>query len=166
MPVPSSGFSFQDIINEFGGSGLFSDYYRGGPYVPNSPANQNIATNSAQLEMVQFAGAARYVPMSGYVSPNPVSGDGGPGSAGATATANVSNGTPPYSYNWWSSVSAQSNVQTFTTSANTGQNYSLTIKSSTKLSAYWNGTAYCTITDATGAQITINAPVYLNAPIN
>lgn len=165
MAVPGSP-SLQDVVNEFGGPGDLRSYYRGGPYVPNVAQNQNISTDPNQLDLASFAGAVRYVPMSAYVSPNPIVGDGGPGSAGAAASANVSNGTPPYSYNWWATSSSQSNVQSFTTSGNTGQTYSLRITSSTKQSAYWNGTAYCTVTDATGAQITINAPVYLNAPIN
>jgi hypothetical protein len=165
MAVPGSP-SLQDVVNEFGGPGDLRSYYRGGPYVPNVAQNQNVSTDPNQLELASFVGAVRYVPMSGNVSPNPVVGDGGPGSAGTTAYANISNGTPPYSYNWWTSVSSQSGVQSFTTSASNGQYYSLTIKSSPKISAYWNGTVYCTITDQTGAQITISAPVYLNAPIN
>ncbi|MGS8561368.1 hypothetical protein, partial [Salmonella enterica] len=58
--VPASGFSFQDVVNVFGGSGSLVDYYRGGPYVPNIPQNYGIADNPGGLELIQFANATNY----------------------------------------------------------------------------------------------------------
>lgn len=59
MALPTSGpISIQDIVNEFGGSGThsLSEYYRGGTYVPNTPANSNIPT-SGSISLSNFYGA-------------------------------------------------------------------------------------------------------------
>ncbi len=49
--------SFSQIRAFFGGSNNFKDYYRGGPYVPNIPANNAIPTGPAGMSMRQFSGA-------------------------------------------------------------------------------------------------------------
>lgn len=60
MPLPSSGdLSFAQIKAEFGGSDSFADYYRGGPYVPNIPANATISTTIEGLAFSQFYGASK-----------------------------------------------------------------------------------------------------------
>lgn len=57
MALPASGqLSFSQLQGEFGGANpiSFSEYYRGGAYVPNGPAgNNNIATGGA-ISMGQF----------------------------------------------------------------------------------------------------------------
>ncbi len=49
--------SFAQVRTFFGGSASFKDYYRGGPYVPNIPANAAISTTVAGLRLTQFSGA-------------------------------------------------------------------------------------------------------------
>ena len=66
--VPGSGFSFVDVVNVFGGDGTFSNYYRGGPYVPNIPQNYGIPDNPSGMELAQFANATNYVPFSASAS--------------------------------------------------------------------------------------------------
>jgi hypothetical protein len=59
MSLPNSGpISASAIRTEFGGPALFSlqQYYRGGPYVPNSSANASIPT-SGTIKYSDFRGA-------------------------------------------------------------------------------------------------------------
>lgn len=49
--------SFAQVRTFFAGSANFKDYYRGGPYVPNIPANNAILTTVAGLRLSQFSGA-------------------------------------------------------------------------------------------------------------
>jgi hypothetical protein len=60
MTLPSSGaLSILDIVGEFGGGGSHSltEYYRGGTFVPNTPANSGIPTSGA-ISILDFYGAA------------------------------------------------------------------------------------------------------------
>ena len=64
MVVKSSGpLSFQDIVNEFGGTGEapLSDYYRGGPYVPNTNANLAVGTQGQPIKLSQFYGTRKEI---------------------------------------------------------------------------------------------------------
>ncbi len=47
------------VMAEFGGSGRLTDYVRGGPLVPDIPANAAISTTAAGLKLSQFAGAQK-----------------------------------------------------------------------------------------------------------
>jgi hypothetical protein len=104
--VPGSAFSFQDVVNVFGGSGSFADYYRGGPYVPNIPQNYAIADNPSGLELVQFANATNYVPFSASASGGTASYNIGLATSPKTrfmstnATATASGGNGSFSYSW------------------------------------------------------------------
>lgn len=58
--------NFSQVRAFFGGSANFKDYYRGGPYVPNIPANNAISTTSAGLRLSQFSGADKELPPVGF----------------------------------------------------------------------------------------------------
>ena len=64
MAIKSSGpISFQDIIDEFGGTGQagLSEYYRGGSLVPNTNANINIGVQGDPIALSQFYGARKEI---------------------------------------------------------------------------------------------------------
>lgn len=54
----SNPASFSSIRAEFGGSTKFSDYYRGGPYVPLNAA-ASISTTAVGLALSQFNGVSK-----------------------------------------------------------------------------------------------------------
>jgi hypothetical protein len=59
MAVPAGPtINFTNIVNEFGGTAphSISEYYRGGPLVPNVPANSAIPT-SGQISLSNFYNA-------------------------------------------------------------------------------------------------------------
>lgn len=72
MALPTSGtLSLDDIRAEFSGSNFFvriSEYYRGGTYVANTPANVDIPT-SGTISISDFYGAAATIPISAYSVP-------------------------------------------------------------------------------------------------
>lgn len=53
----------------FGGPGNLRAYYRGGPYVPDIPANAAISTDPNSLRQTQFSGADKAVDWTVDVSP-------------------------------------------------------------------------------------------------
>lgn len=58
MALPTSGnISLLDIKGEFGGDGALTSYYRGGAYVPNTPANAAVPTSGA-ISIRDFLGAS------------------------------------------------------------------------------------------------------------
>lgn len=66
MPIKLSGpINFQDIVDEFGGSGArpLSDYYRGGNFVPNKNVNSNIpaAGSGDPISLEDFYGASKII---------------------------------------------------------------------------------------------------------
>ncbi len=64
MAIKTTGpINFQDIIDEFGGTGQadLSEYYRGGSFVPNTNANANIAVSPGALKLSQFYGARKEI---------------------------------------------------------------------------------------------------------
>ena len=64
MPIKTSGpISIQDIIDEFGGTGSLSDYYRGGDYVPNKNANSAIPVvgSGLPISLGDFYGATKII---------------------------------------------------------------------------------------------------------
>lgn len=90
--------SFQDVINVFGGNGELYYYYRGGPFVPNIPANAGVPDSPGALTLAHLAGSTNYVPLS--VSANGVSSFGsqkGTFTVG-TSTCNISGGNGNVSY--------------------------------------------------------------------
>lgn len=56
MPISQTP-SLQELKTFFGGSNNFSDYVRGGAYVPDIPANSAISTTVNGLALAQFKGA-------------------------------------------------------------------------------------------------------------
>jgi hypothetical protein len=147
----SNPASFASIIAEFGGSGSFRDYYRGGPYVPNAPANQNISTDPNTLSMAAFAGAVRAVPMSVSISPATLSVNNTTG----TATCNITGGIAPFSFSW-----------TYTYNSGSGgtmPSFGSTTNQTCGVSAGGNRgncsiTLYCTVTDSAGTQAQASIP--------
>ena len=64
MAIKTTGpLNFQDIVDEFGGSGeaKLSEYYRGGGKVPNTNANAAIAVSPGELKLSQFYGARKEI---------------------------------------------------------------------------------------------------------
>lgn len=58
MALGWGDITFAQIISEFGGSSSFWDYYRTGPYVPNTGRNGNIHTSPIGNHMAAFRGAS------------------------------------------------------------------------------------------------------------
>lgn len=70
MPLGSNP-AFSQVKAFFGGSDNLSHYYRGGPYVPNIPANYAISTTAAGLALTQFSGADKVtLPPAPYLTDN------------------------------------------------------------------------------------------------
>lgn len=70
MPLPVSGqLSIDDLRTEFGATGArgLSDFYRGGPFVPNTPTNSSVPT-TGEIRLSNFYGAAASAPISVNVS--------------------------------------------------------------------------------------------------
>lgn len=83
MPIKLTGpISFQDIIDEFGGTGEanLSEYYRGGPFVPNTNANANIGIQGQPISLGQFYGARKEIVLAWTIQ--------GAGGAGGNGMAN------------------------------------------------------------------------------
>lgn len=147
----SSPVSMIGIMQEFGGSGSFRDYYRGGPYVPNVPANYNVSTDPNSLSMASFAGATRSVPMSVSISPASLSVNNTTG----TATCNISGGIAPFSFYWSYTYNSGS--------GGTMPSFGSTTNQTCGVSAGGNRgncsiTLYCTVTDAAGTQASASIP--------
>ncbi len=101
MTLPGSGpISWEMIRAEFGGGYpiYIHQYYRGGPYVPNTPANYGVPTSGA-LYASQFYGASRSTPFTASLSPSWLSGNW-PNSTNGTVsvgfTVNCAGGTGNY----------------------------------------------------------------------
>lgn len=80
---------FSAVKAFFAGSDVFSDYRRGGPYVPNIPANAAISTVADGLALSQFSGADKSTPPSISATPNPRSASAGGRSGGGTISSSV-----------------------------------------------------------------------------
>jgi hypothetical protein len=66
MAIKSTGtISIQDIVDEFGGTGAagLSEYYRGGPLVPNTNSNSKIGRQGEPIALSQFYGARKEIIM-------------------------------------------------------------------------------------------------------
>jgi len=159
--VPSSGFSFQDVVNVFGGSGLLGDYYRGGSYVPNIPQNYGIADNPANLALDQFANATNYMPMSGYITPNPASASG-QGAQTVYLSCALSGGVAPYTTNWYIESSTAGGGGTGSVLNQSGFGASVIGNANRTSGGYFNGVIVCYVRDATGAETWIKGNFYLS----
>lgn len=110
MALPTSPpISLNQIKSEFGATGTRSltEFYRGGAFVPNIPANSGVPTSGA-ISLLDFLGATNQIPLSGSLSqlsgeyidpfmPFPV-----PGSMTIIANprANPTGGSGSYTYAW------------------------------------------------------------------
>lgn len=111
MTLPSSGqITLLMIKSEFNGSNSFGDYYRGGPYVPNTPANANISTSASGLSMTQFYGASAYTAVTGTPSTSTLSSSASSKGSFTIGTVTITghNGTGSYSYSTASLISGVS----------------------------------------------------------
>lgn len=74
MALPTSGtITWEMIRAEFGGTYpiYINQYYRGGPLVPNVPANNGIPTSGA-ISAFQFRGATKVTPFAASIDPSSV----------------------------------------------------------------------------------------------
>jgi len=160
--VPGSAFSFQDVVNVFGGSGTFSDYYRGGPYVPNISQNYAIADNPGGLALDQFANATNYVPFTASASGNTVSYNLGLNTMpktrfmSTTANASASGGTGGFSFSW--RMTGSSGIASPSVSGNTS---SCGVSGTATLNAGGYIDVACDISDGVSSQ-TVYARVNFN----
>lgn len=69
MPLGTNP-TFLQVQAFFGGGNAFSQYYRGGPFVPNIPANNAISPTPEGLSLRQFSGADKQAAFNWSVSPN------------------------------------------------------------------------------------------------
>jgi hypothetical protein len=98
MAVKTSGpLSFQDIVNEFGGTGAapLSDYYRGGPYVPNTNANKAVGLAGQPIKLSQFYGTRKEILIT-FVSMYGGGGAGGNGMADGNGSGRNNPGASTY----------------------------------------------------------------------
>lgn len=151
--VPGSGFSFQDVVNVFGGDGYFSNYYRGGPFVPNIPQNYGVPDNPNGMELAQFANATNYVPFSASASGSTASFNLGNSTTPRTrvmstlATASASGGNGSFSYSW--RVIGSSGV---TGPSAGGNSNSVAVQCTATLNAGGYVDVACDISDGTSTQ--------------
>lgn len=122
MAIPTSGpVSFGDLRNEFGGSGpvYFSQFYRNGGLVPNTPTNGNVPA-SGQISLASMRGASSAVNNALGVSAPDVYQQINSGTATGSSVASASGGSGAgYSYVWTNNSTATMTVSgaraTFTT---------------------------------------------------
>lgn len=140
MPIPGSGqISFADLRNEFGGGNpvYISDYFRGGPRVPNTGTNAGIPT-SGIVYLSQYRGASASTPLNASVAsiyqynlPN--------GTRSASTTVSASGGTGSYSLTNAVLISGGP--------ANISRSGMTVTVQATATNQERNGTVRCTITD-------------------
>jgi len=93
---------FSAVKAFFTGSDVFSDYRRGGPFVPNIPANAAISTTAEGLALTQFTGADKVTVQPLAVSANDVNvfQPEGATQANGSSFASATGGTGNYTYQW------------------------------------------------------------------
>ena len=97
MVIKNSGpINFQDIVDEFGGANpaKLSEYYRGGSLVPNTNANNKIATSPGALKLSQFYGARKEIKLK--LNLQGAGGSGGNGMADNVGSGNNAAGGSTY----------------------------------------------------------------------
>lgn len=103
MALPANPpISMAQVKAEFGGTGRLGDYLRGGPYVPNIPANLGVPA-SLPITLHQLCGATAAVPnpLNITLSTHSVIGQGLAGTvATPPVTATVTGGSGPITYSW------------------------------------------------------------------
>lgn len=150
MPLGTNP-TFIQIRDFFGGSNNFRDYYRGGPYVPNIPANANISTDPNTLRQTSFSGADKASALS--VSAPSVFNQVNNGTAAGSSTASGSGGAGGYTYTWSGGTSANMRVNGATASFSSTRSVSTT--------------ATVTVRDAAGATAsrTISVELAVGRPL-
>lgn len=140
----SPPISLNDIKSEFGATGARSltEFYRGGPFVPDIPENSGVPTSGA-ISVLDFLGATSYTPVS--VGAPPANGsiyhqEPAPPSeiVSASTTASASGGTGSYTYSW-SYVSGSTDITVTGSGATRG--FSARVGKNSTVSAVWRVTA-------------------------
>lgn len=160
MAPVSNPASLSSVVSVFGGPGNLTAYYRGGPYVPDTPTNAAISTTSNGLALSQFAGASAYIPVSASVSPTSISKTGsgtnpsGPSGTSSPVTATGSGGNGSYTYSW-TRASGDANTIISSTTASVVTFSRGNCADGTIYTSVWR----CTISDGTSsdyADVTVN----------
>lgn len=148
MALPGSGtMSWEMIRAEFGGGYpiYISDYYRGGPRVPNTPANAGVPT-SGIIYASQFYNATNYSAVTaGGGTTSPYNSRSGAGSVSVGALCTGSGGTGSYTYSWVR-LSGATNININNASVS---NPSFSTTFSTNTNASRNAVWRCTVSDGT-----------------
>lgn len=161
MALPTSPpISLNQIKAEFGATGTRSltEFYRGGAFVPNIPANSSVPTSGA-ISLLDFLGATNYVPLDGNRSP--ITGTQNlttppfPPSVTVTAagTAGATGGTGSYTYAW-SVRSGGANISGSSTSS------TITLTALVPRDSQVTGTIRVTISDGVSS-VNIDRPYVL-----
>ena len=156
MALPSSGaLSIQDIVDEFGGDGTLTSYYRGGTYVADTADNSGVPTSGA-ISVSDFYGASAFsASLSGSFGSNLDVTPDSTQTSGGTVTVNMSSspltlvlsgqGGPSVSVNGGSFSSAPSR------SVNNGDTLRMRLTASSSYATTHTGTV--TLTGATGTRL-------------
>lgn len=142
------------IRDFFGGPGNLRAYYRGGPYVPDIPANANISTDPNQLRLTQFSYADKgAAPQPLTVNAPDVYQQINNGTASQQSSITASGGAGGYTYSWTNNSSASMSLS----NANRTATFSTTRNGA--------GSAIAKVTDAAGTQATHTISVDLNVGV-
>ncbi|WJJ55134.1 hypothetical protein [Xanthomonas phage RTH11] len=145
--------SFSQIRAFFGGSNNFKDYYRGGPYVPNIPANNAIPTSPAGMSMRQFSGADKNVSGPLSVTAPDVFNQVNNGTASGSSVASASGGAGGYTYTW-----ANNSGATMSTNG-AGATFSATSSRSGSATVTARDSSGATATRTIVVELTVGRPV-------
>lgn len=163
MALPTSPpISLNQIKTEFGatGSRALTAFYRGGSFVPNTPANSNVPT-SGSISLLNFLGATAYTPLTASVLPSVVTGTIPtiPGTAfSQPSTATGHGGTGSYTY-LWQYVSGDTTIMPDNSPSSSTQVWSKLISvASPEGSAVWR----CRVSDGTSTAYTPGVSITLS----
>lgn len=141
--------NFSQVKAFFNGPNNLSAYVRGGPYVPNIPANAAISTTAAGLKLSQFSGADNSLPYTPITSVT-ISGNNGSfawnGSGTLTASSNGSSTSKTFN---WTKVSGAAGLYI----SSGGNTATVTIRdtaSNGNFSSHF-ATFRCTVSDGTSS---------------
>lgn len=139
---------FSQVKAFFNGPNDLSAYVRGGPYVPNIPANAAISTTAAGLKLSQFSGADNpppYTPITSVTFTGNAT-FGWNQTSTITASSNGSSASKTYS---WTKVGGHANV--IIASGGTTPTVTIDDTSTNGNFSSHSGTFRCTVSDGTSS---------------